>query len=274
VSRVFPEWKQERTAQLTFRHCFNHIAGLPGHVSHGGLYNAYLDNAFLVQDSAFVEPLRRHRYNGDSYNLSGEALELITGKTIWRLLYENVQKPFGEPVTQLDLGFGDRFTVRYLAEVGQMLLQDGAYGGQRLYSPGFLAQLLPQRVAAHAPGFPDEKLEWGIGQTWTPMRRTASASTARSVPTSSGTAPRPAASFAWTPITNSWSSSGATPTPAGTQTSAWRRSSSKPCRRAWWTPNPPHSAGPSRSRAARHAEAQRRPPWAFHTTIRDIASSW
>jgi CubicO group peptidase (beta-lactamase class C family) len=168
VSSVFPEWKQERTAQLTFRHCFNHIAGLPGHVSHGGLYNAYLDNAFLVQDSAFVEPLRRHRYNGDSYNLSGKALELITGKTIWRLLYENVQKPFGEPVTQFDLGFGDRFTARYLAEVGQMLLQDGAYGGQRLYSPGFLAQLLPQRVAAHAPGFPDEKLEWGIGQTWTP----------------------------------------------------------------------------------------------------------
>jgi CubicO group peptidase (beta-lactamase class C family) len=168
VGSVLPEWKHERTAEVTFRHCFNHIAGLPAHVSHGGLYNAYLDNAFLVQDSAFVDPLRRHRYNGDSYNLSGKALELITGKTIWRLLYENVQKPFGEPVAQFDLGFGDRFTARYLAEVGQMLLQDGAYGNQRLYSPGFLAQLLPQRVAAHAPGFPDEKLEWGIGQTWTP----------------------------------------------------------------------------------------------------------
>jgi CubicO group peptidase (beta-lactamase class C family) len=168
VSSVFPEWKHERTAKVTFRHCFNHVAGLPGHVSHGGLYNPYLDNAFLVQDSAFVEPLRRHRYNGDSYNLSGKALELITGKTMWRLLYENVQKPFGEPVAQFDLGFGDRFTARYLAEVGQMLLQDGAYGNQRLYSPGFLAQLLPQRVAAHAPGFPDENLEWGIGQTWAP----------------------------------------------------------------------------------------------------------
>jgi CubicO group peptidase (beta-lactamase class C family) len=167
VSLVFPEWKNERTAAITFRHCFNHIAGLPAHVSHGGLYNAYLDNAFLVQDSAFVEPLRRHRYNGDSYNLTGKALELITGKTMWRLLYENVQKPFGEPVAQFDLGFGDRFTARYLAKVGQMLLSDGAYGDQRLYSPGFLAQLLPQRVADHAPGFPDHELTWGIGQTWT-----------------------------------------------------------------------------------------------------------
>jgi CubicO group peptidase (beta-lactamase class C family) len=168
VSSVFPEWKHERTARVTFRHCFNHIAGLPAHVSHGGLYNPYLDNAFLVQDTAFVQPLREHRYNGDSYNLTGKALELITGKSMWRLLYENVQQPFGEPVAQFDLGFGDKFTARYLVEVGQMLLQDGAYGNQRLYSPGFLRQLLPQQVAAHAPGFADQKLEWGIGQTWLP----------------------------------------------------------------------------------------------------------
>jgi CubicO group peptidase (beta-lactamase class C family) len=168
VSSVFPEWKHERTAKVTFRHCFNHIAGLPAHSSHGGLYNPYLDNAFLVQDSAFVDPLREHRYNGDSYNLTGKALEVLTGKTMWRLLYENVQRPFGEPVAQFDLGFGDKFTARYLTEVGQMLLQDGAYGNQRLYSPGFLRQLLPQQVAAHAPGFPDEKLQWGIGQTWLP----------------------------------------------------------------------------------------------------------
>lgn len=168
VSSVFPEWKHERTAGVTFRHCFQHIAGLPAHVSHGGLYNAYLDNAFLVQDTAFVQPLREHRYNGDSYNLSGKALELITGKSMWRLLYENVQKPFGEPVAQFDLGFGDKFTARYLLEVGQMLLQDGAYGNQRLYSPGFLRELLPQQVAARAPGFADQKLTWGIGQTWLP----------------------------------------------------------------------------------------------------------
>jgi CubicO group peptidase (beta-lactamase class C family) len=47
-----------------------------------------------------------------------------------------------------------------------MLLQDGVYGGYRFYSPGFLARLHPERVAEHAPGFPDAKLEWGIGQTW------------------------------------------------------------------------------------------------------------
>jgi CubicO group peptidase (beta-lactamase class C family) len=168
VSRVLPEWGQGGAASITFRHCFNHVAGLPAHGSHGGLFNPYLDNALLVQDSIFSPPLRRHHYNGDGYNLAGQALELITGKSIWRLLHDNVQKPFGEAVTQFDLGFGDRFTARYVAEIGQMLLQDGRYAGHRFFSPGFLARLKPERVAAHAPGFPDQALEWGIGQTWTP----------------------------------------------------------------------------------------------------------
>lgn len=168
VSSVLGEWRMGNAAGISFRSCFNHIAGLPGHASHRGLFNPYLDNALLMQDSVFTPPLRRHHYNGDGYNLTGRALELITGQSIWRLLYENVQKPFGEPVTQFDLGFGDRFSARYLGEVGQMLLQDGSYGGHRFFSPGFLPRLLPEKVAAHTPGFPDEKLEWGIGQTWTP----------------------------------------------------------------------------------------------------------
>jgi CubicO group peptidase (beta-lactamase class C family) len=167
VGNVLSEWKHERTAQVTFRHCFNHVVGLPGHRSHNGLFNVYLDNALLVQDSAFVDPLRSHRYNGDSYNLAGKALELITGQSMWRLLHENLQKPFGESVTQFDLGFGERFTARYLAKVGQMLIQDGSYGAHRFYSPGFVAKLRPERVSLHAPGFPDKELEWGIGQTWT-----------------------------------------------------------------------------------------------------------
>jgi CubicO group peptidase (beta-lactamase class C family) len=168
LSSVFPEWKDAHTAQLTFRHCFNHITGFTGHASHGGLFNPYLDQALFVQDSPFVEPLRVHHYNGDGYDLTGQALELLTGQSIWHLLSENLQKPFGEPVTQFDLGFGGRFTARYLGKLGQMLLQDGAYGGYRFYSPGFLARLRPERVAEHAPGFPDDKLEWGIGQTWMP----------------------------------------------------------------------------------------------------------
>jgi CubicO group peptidase (beta-lactamase class C family) len=168
IGNTLTDWQNERTRAVTYRHCFNHVTGLTGHASHGGLFNPYLDNALFVEDALFVDPLVRHRYNGDGYDLAGKALELVTGQSIWRLLYDDMEKPFGEAVSQLDLGFGDRFTARYLAKVAQMVLQDGRYGAYRFFTPGFVDKLRPVRVADHVPGFADKALEWGIGQTWMP----------------------------------------------------------------------------------------------------------
>jgi CubicO group peptidase (beta-lactamase class C family) len=154
-------------SKSTFRHCFAHLLGFPGgHGSQWGLYNVYLDNALFVGESVFCMPGVRHRYNGDSYNLAGVALELTTGQSMFRLLHEHMQKPFGESATQFDLGFADQFTAMYLAKVGQMLLQDGAYGKHRFYSPGFVKTLVPRRVSEFAPELADKELEWGIGLTW------------------------------------------------------------------------------------------------------------
>jgi CubicO group peptidase (beta-lactamase class C family) len=163
---VLPDWSHGPAAGVTFRDCFYHVSGLGGHASHGGMFNAYLDNALAVEDEAFARPRARYRYNGDDVNLAGKALELTTGESIWRLLYDHMQRPFGEPVDQLDLGFGDAFTAMYLAKIGQMILQDGKYGRYAFFSPGFLKSMMPRRVADFAPGFDDPSLETGIGLAW------------------------------------------------------------------------------------------------------------
>jgi len=168
VGSVLADWTNERTAKVTFRHCFLHLAGLSDHASHDGLFNAYLDNALFVEDAALTRPLAHFFYNGDDINLTGKALELLTGQTIWRLLYDNLQKPFGEAVTQFDLGFGDNFTVTYLAKIGQMILQDGRYGAYQFYKPGFLATLRPKPIREFAPDVQENKLEWGVGFAWMP----------------------------------------------------------------------------------------------------------
>lgn len=166
VGSVLADWRDARTAKVTFRNCFNHVSGLAGHASHGGLFNPYLDNALLVEDAAFAVPLAHYRYNGDDIDLAGEALELVTGRSIWRLVYEGMEKPFAEPVHQLDLGFGGAFTAAYLGKVGQMILQDGRYGRYRFFKPGFLASLRPKRIIESAPGLDDAKVEAGIGLAW------------------------------------------------------------------------------------------------------------
>jgi CubicO group peptidase (beta-lactamase class C family) len=166
VGDVLTDWKDDRTRDVTFRNCFNHVTGLSGHASHGGMFNAYLDNALFVEDEAFSKPRASFRYNGDDMDLAGKALELVTGRAIWRLLYEGMIQPFGEPVHQLDLGFGGAFTAMYLAEVGQMVLQDGAYGHHRFFRPGFLASLRPRRIVDSAPELDDPSAEAGIGLAW------------------------------------------------------------------------------------------------------------
>jgi CubicO group peptidase (beta-lactamase class C family) len=83
------------------------------------------------------------------------------------LYHEHLEAPFGEPVMQLDGASGTRFTAMYLAKVGQMLLQDGAYGPHRFYSPGFVRELFPKKAAQYAPKLDDAKLENGIGLVWT-----------------------------------------------------------------------------------------------------------
>jgi CubicO group peptidase (beta-lactamase class C family) len=168
VASLLPDWKSERTAGVTFRHCFYHVAGLSGHASHEGMFNTYLDNALLVEDAAFAPPRRQYLYNGDDINLTGKALELLTGKSIWRLLYENLEQPFAEPVSQLDLGCCGSFTAMYLAKVGQMILQDGRYGAFEFFRPGFLEALRPRRIADFASAIDDTRKEAGIGLFWMP----------------------------------------------------------------------------------------------------------
>lgn len=166
LSKVLPDWNQAPADRVTLRYCFNHLTGFGGHASHGGLFNAYLDNALRVEDLIFENPGTLHRYNGDGYNLAGKVLELTTGKSMARHLYEALFKPLDEPVTQFDNGFGHHFTARFLGKVGQMLLQDGRYGKHRIFSPGFVRRLMPQRIADTVPIFPDKTMEWGIGLTW------------------------------------------------------------------------------------------------------------
>ena len=168
VGSVLPEWTTPTTAHVTFRHCFYHTTGLTGHMSHDGLFNPYLDGALLVQDATFTTPGSKHIYNGDDVNLAGKALEALTGKSIFRLLYEQMQKPFDEDVTQFDLGVGDRFSALYVAKVGQMVLGGGQYGDYQLLRPETLELMFPQRTVDFAPGIGDAKLYTGIGLLYMP----------------------------------------------------------------------------------------------------------
>lgn len=166
VSSVLPGFDQDELQALTFRYCFTHLSGLFGHASNHGLFNPVLDQALKTEGLAFEKPGVLHRYGGDGNNLAGKAMERLAGKSMFRILYENMQAPFDEhSIRQVDLGFGTRFTPRYLAKVGQLMLNQGSYGEWELFTPETYARLLPVRLADYAPALADKALVWGVGIT-------------------------------------------------------------------------------------------------------------
>ena len=163
IGTVLPDFPIEGEKVVTFRQCFTHSTSLTGHASWGGLENPYLDNVF-ANGLEYLEPGKVYRYNGDGLNLAGKAMERVGGKPVLRLIYEDLLLPLG--ITHFgmtDLGFGATFTAEDIARIGQMLLNRGAYGDRRFFSPETFETLLPQPLSTFYPGIEAEE---GIAIRW------------------------------------------------------------------------------------------------------------
>ena len=66
----------------------------------------------------------KYRYNGSSYELAGKVMELVTGKSVFRLFHEYLYEPLGMKNTyhEWSLGYSVHTTAYDLAIMGQMLL--------------------------------------------------------------------------------------------------------------------------------------------------------
>jgi len=164
VGKFLPDFPTEGEKAITLRHCFTHTSGLWGHEEWGGLHNPWLDNAIasLVND---LPVGKKHEYNGMGYNLAGKVMEMVSGKSIFRLMRENFFDPLGleHTILEEDLGFSCFSTAGEFAVLGQLLLNEGSYGDLKFFSTETFKQLLPKSLHQF---YPDINVEWGIGLTW------------------------------------------------------------------------------------------------------------
>ena len=134
----------------------------------GGVQNPWLDNSLALW-LPYIKPGTRHHYNGMGYNLAGKVMEIVTGKSIFHLFNEYLFEPLHLQHTMLDfdLAYGIRTTAFDMAIVGQMLLNEGAYGDLQFFSDETFEALLPVDLHNYYPEIENKK--WGIGIT--PMNR-------------------------------------------------------------------------------------------------------
>ena len=164
VGKFLPDFPVEGDKSLTLRHCFTHTSGLKGHEEWGGLHNPWLDN--VVTNILGELPVgKKHEYNGMGYDLAGKVMEMVSGKSIFRLMQENFFGPLGlkNTILEEDLAFSCHTTAGELAVFGQLLLNKGSYGNLKFFSPKTFEKLLPQPLNKY---YPDINAEWGIGITW------------------------------------------------------------------------------------------------------------
>lgn len=163
VGRFLPELPTEGEKTITFRHCFTHTTGLTGHYEFGGMHNPWLENAIWLGLKDL--PVGRvHEYNGMGYDLAGKALEMAVGKTAFLMMHEYLFEPLGMSHTVLDdMATCSTSTPMDIAHIGQLILNEGTYGGKRFFSPETLKQLLPCELNPYIPAV---QKNWGIGMTW------------------------------------------------------------------------------------------------------------
>ncbi|MHC4478200.1 MAG: penicillin-binding transpeptidase domain-containing protein [Planctomycetota bacterium] len=172
VGRFLPDFPIKGDKAITLRHCFTHTSGLEGHCKWNGMHNPWLDNA-IASELCYVKPGRKYNYNGMGYNLAGKVMEILSGKSIFRLMEENLFVPLGIRNTTMDDMAGmTTSSVEDIARIGQLLLNKGSYGNLEFFSPQTFEKLLPQPLNKFYPDidlnsvFPNDRKEYSIGLYW------------------------------------------------------------------------------------------------------------
>ena len=161
VGKYLPDFPVSGPNAVTMRHCFTHTGGFYGHGLYNGVHNPWLENtlAMAIRDDTVGT---KHLYNGMGYDLAGKVMEVVTGKSTFRLFREHLYDPLemNHTVHDLDLGYGCNSTAYDLAKVAQLLLNQGTYGDLQFFSPETYGMIIPKDLNEFYPGV---DVKWGIG---------------------------------------------------------------------------------------------------------------
>jgi CubicO group peptidase (beta-lactamase class C family) len=145
---------------LTLRHCYTHTGGM---------------NKFPTSDDELADfeervadyyphlrVAKEWAYNGQSYALAGKVVEAVSGEALPLFYKKHLLDPLGCTGTDVIATHADAYSIPLdMAKIGQMLLNRGAYGQWRFFSPQTFEEMLPRNLS-YILG-PDAKRTFGIG---------------------------------------------------------------------------------------------------------------
>lgn len=166
VGKILPDFPIEGDKAFTWRATFMHTAGI--HMKAGSgreVHNAWSDN-WAANLLPCLKVGKEHKYNNMDTELTGKAMELITGTSILRLIKDHLFVPLGMTHSRIsDVCHGAECTALDVAKFGQMLLNQGAYGDPLFFSKDTFQKMLPVKLRAYWPNATFD-IPWGMGLTY------------------------------------------------------------------------------------------------------------
>jgi len=166
VGKILPDFSLQGEGVFTWRATFMHMAGIHMEAGSGReVHNAYSDN-YVVNLLPCLKVGKRHRYNNMDTELTGKAMELMTGKCVMRLMKDYLFIPLGMSNSRSsDVCHGSMATALDAAKLGQLLLNQGSYGNTRFFSRETFQKMLPVRMRTYWPQS-EFDIPWGMGLTY------------------------------------------------------------------------------------------------------------
>ena len=163
VGKYLPDYPLTGDKAVTMRNCLTHTTGLEDDGLWCNAHDAWFDN-IIANGLGYLKPGKVYIYNGLDYALAGKVMEVVGGKSVFRLIHEHLFVPLGLQQTRMDDLAGSSYSTAHdIAVLGQLLLNKGAYGNTVCFSPATFEQMLPRKLSEIYPGVQDE---YGIGLSW------------------------------------------------------------------------------------------------------------
>lgn len=149
VWKFYPQWKQGRKKEITLRHLMQHTSGLQ---------NAPSTAVEIYPSPNFVElalaaelsdsPGAKYAYNNKAVNLLAGIVQVASGQRMDLYIRDKIFVPLG--ITNFSWSLdkagnphamsGLKIHALDLAKIGQMMLERGKYGGNRVLSEAFVKE--------------------------------------------------------------------------------------------------------------------------------------
>jgi CubicO group peptidase (beta-lactamase class C family) len=171
VYTFYPEWKQGRKKQITLRHLLNHTSGLQADRTTEEIYQSPDFVRLALSAELSGDPGSKFFYNNKATNLLAGIVKVASGKRLDEYLRDEIFTPLGinKFFWTLDRAgnphgmSGLQIHAMDMARIGQMLVDEGSWGGKQIVSKKWVAESTTQGQ----PFEPGCGLLWWLMPEWT-----------------------------------------------------------------------------------------------------------